>query len=88
MITIVLTTDAISRMAELLGPLVAGGTIQTIHIVRDDDLKQMRPDAGRRRMPGKAVKNWPQYEKLRGKGMSKTSAAKITNAAAAKKKKK
>lgn len=32
-------------------------------------------------MPGKQVKNWDQYEKLRGKGYSKESAAKITNAA-------
>jgi hypothetical protein len=39
-------------------------------------------------MPGKQVKNWPQYEKLRGKGYSKTSAAKITNASAKKRKKK
>jgi hypothetical protein len=31
-------------------------------------------------MPGKQVKNWPKYEKLRKKGYSKTSAAKITNA--------
>lgn len=38
-------------------------------------------------MPGKSVKNWPQYEALRGKGMSKEKAAKITNAAAAKGKK-
>lgn len=37
-------------------------------------------------MPGKQVKNWPMYEKLRSKGKSKTSAAKITNAAKAKKK--
>lgn len=36
-------------------------------------------------MPGKQVKNWPQYEKLRKKGMTKTSAAKVTNAAAKKK---
>jgi hypothetical protein len=39
-------------------------------------------------MPGKQVKNWPQYEKLVAKGYSKTSAAKITNAAAKKPKKK
>jgi hypothetical protein len=37
-------------------------------------------------MPGKQVKNWPQYEKLRGKGMSKTKAAKIVNAQAGKRK--
>jgi len=30
-------------------------------------------------MPGKKVKNWPKYHKLRRKGFSKTSAAKITN---------
>lgn len=35
-------------------------------------------------MPGRQVKNWPQYEKLRGKGFSKESAARITNASAAK----
>lgn len=39
-------------------------------------------------MPGKQVRNWPQYEKLRGKGMSKTKAAKITNAAKKKAKRK
>jgi len=39
-------------------------------------------------MPGKQVKNWKQYEDLRQKGMSKESAARITNASAAKKKKK
>jgi hypothetical protein len=33
-------------------------------------------------MPGKSVKNWPQYEKLRDKGFSKESAARITNASA------
>jgi len=37
-------------------------------------------------MPGKQVKNWKQYEALRKKGMSKESAARITNAAAGKKK--
>lgn len=31
-------------------------------------------------MPGNEVKNWSQYEALRRKGMSKTRAAKITNA--------
>jgi hypothetical protein len=36
-------------------------------------------------MPGKEVKNWPQYEALRAKGMSKESAARITNADAKKK---
>ena len=36
-------------------------------------------------MPGKQVKNWDQYEKLRSKGFTKTSAAKITNASAKKK---
>lgn len=30
-------------------------------------------------MPGKQVKNWDLYHKLRGKGKSKTSAAKIAN---------
>lgn len=39
-------------------------------------------------MPGKQVKNWNQYEALRKKGKSKESAAKITNAAAKKGKKK
>jgi hypothetical protein len=38
-------------------------------------------------MPGKQVKNWPQYEALRKKGMSKTKSAKITNASAKKRKK-
>ena len=37
-------------------------------------------------MPGKQVKNWKQYERLRAKGMSKERAARITNAQAAKKK--
>lgn len=31
-------------------------------------------------MPGKSVKNWKQYEKLRKKGYSKERAARITNA--------
>lgn len=39
-------------------------------------------------MPGKQVKNWKQYEALRKQGMSKESAARITNAAASKRKKK
>lgn len=30
-------------------------------------------------MPGKQVKNWRQYHKLRRKGMSKRKAARITN---------
>ncbi|HEY7421472.1 MAG TPA: hypothetical protein VH541_05635 [Gaiellaceae bacterium] len=38
-------------------------------------------------MPGKQVKNWKQYEALRKQGMSKESAARITNAQAAKKRK-
>jgi len=33
-------------------------------------------------MPGKQVKNWPQYEELRRQGFSKQSAAKITNSQA------
>lgn len=37
-------------------------------------------------MPGKQVKNWRKYHALRGKGMSKTRAAKITNARPGKKK--
>jgi len=37
-------------------------------------------------MPGPQVKNWKQYEALRKEGYSKTSAAKITNAAASKRK--
>jgi hypothetical protein len=40
------------------------------------------------KMPGKKVKNWDQYHALRKQGKSKTSAAKITNAASKKKKKK
>jgi hypothetical protein len=39
-------------------------------------------------MPGREVKNWPQYEALRKKGMSKQSAARITNAASKKKRRK
>jgi hypothetical protein len=39
-------------------------------------------------MPGKQVKNWKQYEALRKKGLSKESAARITNAAAKKKRSK
>jgi hypothetical protein len=31
-------------------------------------------------MPGKSIKNWKQYHALRRKGMSKSRAAKITNA--------
>ena len=38
-------------------------------------------------MPGKQVKSWPMYEKLREKGHSKESAARITNAAKKKKRK-
>jgi hypothetical protein len=41
-------------------------------------------------MPGRkyaSIKNPDQYEKLRSKGFSKESAARITNASAAKKKK-
>jgi len=30
-------------------------------------------------MPGKQVKNWPKYEALRKKGMSKEDAARIAN---------
>jgi len=37
-------------------------------------------------MPGKQVKNWSQYHALRRAGKSKESAARITNAAAKKKK--
>ena len=39
-------------------------------------------------MPGKQVKNWKQYHGLRRKGMSKARAARITNAAAKKTKRK
>jgi hypothetical protein len=35
-------------------------------------------------MPGKQVKNWKQYHRLRRKGFSKRSAARITNAASKK----
>jgi len=38
-------------------------------------------------MPGKQVKNWPKYHKLRKKGYSKESAARITNANPGKKRK-
>lgn len=36
-------------------------------------------------MPGKQIKNWKQYHALRQKGMSKTRAAKITNAGSGRK---
>ena len=36
-------------------------------------------------MPGKEVKNWKMYEELRRQGYSKQSAAKITNSAMKKK---
>lgn len=39
-------------------------------------------------MPGKQVKNWSQYEKLRKKDYSKESSARITNASKKRKKKK
>jgi len=39
-------------------------------------------------MPGKEVKNWPQYEALRREGYSKSSSARITNASAKKRKRK
>jgi hypothetical protein len=39
-------------------------------------------------VPGKQVKNWRQYEALRKKGYSKSSAARITNAASKKKRRK
>jgi hypothetical protein len=35
-------------------------------------------------VPGKQVKNWPQYHKLRRKGFSKSSAARITNSSSRK----
>lgn len=31
-------------------------------------------------MPGKQIRNWSQYHRLRAKGFSKSSAARITNA--------
>lgn len=37
-------------------------------------------------MPGKQVKNWKQYEKLREKGFPKKDAARITNASVKKSK--
>ena len=39
-------------------------------------------------MPGKQVRDWPMYEALKKKGMSKGSAARITNAASKKKRRK
>lgn len=39
-------------------------------------------------MPGKQVKNWKMYEGLRREGYSKQSAARITNSAMKKKRKK
>ena len=38
--------------------------------------------------PGKQVKNWSKYHALRTQGMSKAKAAKITNAAPSKRRKK
>lgn len=38
-------------------------------------------------MPGKQIKNWKKYHKLRKKGFSKKSAARITNANPGKRKK-
>jgi hypothetical protein len=38
-------------------------------------------------MPGKQVKNWKLYHRLRRKGKSKTSAAKIANSKGKRKKK-
>lgn len=35
-------------------------------------------------MPGRMVKNWKQYHKLRRKGMPKSRAARITNASSRK----
>jgi hypothetical protein len=37
-------------------------------------------------MPGKQVKNWAMYEALRNQGKTKESAARITNAATKKRK--
>lgn len=39
-------------------------------------------------MPGKSVKNWSAYHKLRNKGHSKSSAARIANSRKKKRKKK
>jgi len=39
-------------------------------------------------MPGKSVKNWNKYHALRKKGMSKSKAARITNANPGKKRRK
>jgi hypothetical protein len=39
-------------------------------------------------MPGKQVKNWAKYHRLRKKGYSKSSAARITNAQAKKRRRK
>jgi len=39
-------------------------------------------------MPGNQVKDWEKYEALRKKGLSKESAARITNSQASKRKKK
>lgn len=44
-----------------------------------------RDGAKGRKMPGKQVKNWSQYEALRRQGYSKESAARIANAASRKK---
>lgn len=47
-----------------------------------------RKGGGGASVPGPQVKNWKQYEALRAKGMTKTKAAKITNAASKKKRRK
>ena len=39
-------------------------------------------------MPGPEVKDWNQYEALRRKGLTKESAARITNASVKKRKRK
>lgn len=39
-------------------------------------------------MPGKQVKNWKMYHRLRRKGHSKTSAAKIANSKGKRRRKK
>ncbi len=38
-------------------------------------------------MPGKQVKNWPKYHRLRRKGHSKKSAARIANSGKRRRKK-
>lgn len=58
----------------------------TVRTARRTLITSRRDGGGGVSVPGPQVKNWPQYEALRAKGMTKTKAAKITNASSKKKK--